>query len=265
MTTFALLLGVVLLLGLVLQARGLGMTAVPPPTSLPAIATAPRRFVTQSGDLLEAIEHPLYSSVGLDNAAIPQELTFFGYGVGDNVPGAGNAAGVAATKYHTNLDRGGSLARPKVFSATGIRFHLPLLAFTGASNTPSLSDPSFGAAAADNDLFEDLLAIFYSGHVSLEVGEKTYIDEPLFLMPSMVGFGGMASLAVGANAGAPFQDVTLPHTFGIERSFMPYPILISSQQSFTLRLRFPWATNITLNDDRLLVAILDGKLGREVQ
>lgn len=232
---------------------------------VPVVQTQARRFVGPDGSLIEPIEQPLYSSFALDNAALPQEANFFGYGVGDLVPGAGNAANQIATLFHTNLDRGGQLSRPKLFTATGVRFHLLPLAFTTAANTPELSDPSFAAAAADSDLFEDLLATFWSGFLRFTVGEKEYVNEPLWLCPANIGFDGLAAVSAGANAGAVMSDVTLPNSIGVARSFDPYPILISSMQSFSMRIRWPWATNPSLNDDRLAVIILDGKLSREVQ
>lgn len=236
--------------------------------SLPPAVVEPRRFVDPtSGTVLEPFMQPLWSTFGLNNAALPQEAGFFAYAIGGTVPGAGNAAGVTATLWHTNLELPSQLARPKRFTCWGIRVILRQISFTAAANTPELSDPGFGTAGANNDLFDDLVLLTNSGHLQFRVGEKFYADDPLFVMASNIGYSGIAAVgnANGTAATINQQTVANLNVAGLSRRFDPYPILIENQQSFSVTIRFPWATPPTMVDDRALQVWLDGKLTREVQ
>lgn len=237
-------------------------------TNIPTMAQNPRRVTSPEGDLVEPIESVLFSTVGLASGALPQDVFFFGYGIGDPIGGSGNlVTNELAKGYHTNLDKGGILGLPKSFLATGIRFYLvPLTSTTAAAGaSPVLSDPGFSAAAlADSDLLEDLRMITETGHVKFTIGSKVYVDEPLFALPGNIGFGGVASVSIGANAGTHHLDVCLPKTEGQTREFLPYPIRIPPQQGFQVSLSFRWSTPPSLNDHRALVCMLDGKLSTGV-
>lgn len=236
----------------------------------PQMVRRPRRLASPMSlggrPLLEQQHQPLYSAAALDNAALPNELNFFGYAKGQAVPGAGNASGGVSTLFHTNLESPNSLASPKVFTVTGLRVILPNIAFTTTAQTPELSDPSFGAAAVDSDIFEDLLSIMNSGSMRFRVGPKDYVHHPLFFFPGNTGIGGLASLgqdnATAATIGE--LDAQSPHFAGPYYALRTYPIVIATQQSFSASMSWIWATNPSLNDDRLLFVFADGVMSREV-
>lgn len=232
----------------------------------PAMVSSPAAVLHEDGIWRSSIHQPIYSTVGLDNAAIPQEVRWFGYALGQNVPGAGNAAGAPSTIWHTNMTSAGNLGRPRKFRCYGIRIHMPSIAFTGASATPSLSDPSFGAAAQDSELLEDLMLLAYSCTFSVRVGEKLYADHPLWMAPSNVGFGGLAAVAQdnGSSTTTGQLDICAPHLVGNGLNLRTYPFLIEDQQSFDAVLRCHLPSPPSLNDDRALVCVLDGNLLREV-
>lgn len=238
------------------------MTAI----ALPTATVDPQRMLFDDGIWRSAIRQPLYSSAGLDNAALPGELSFFQYGLGQLVPGAGNAAGVSAKLIHTNMTVGGQLAAPKKFRCDGVRVSMMPIAFTATANTPALSDPSFGTAAQDSELLEDLLLLVNSCFLQVKIGEKFYANHPLSLFPANQGFGGLAAVS-NDNAGATavnMLDVVLPHTVGNGLNFRVYPFLIEAQQGIQVSMRSPWATPPSLNDDRLVTVWLSGNLYREV-
>jgi len=233
----------------------------------------PRRLAAPTSlggrPLLEPQHQFLYSSVALANAALPSELNFFSYAKGGRVPGAGNASGADATLFHTNLETPGALAQPKVFTVSGIRVFLPDLAFVttaGVLNTPTLSDSSVGTALADADLFEDLLLLAFSTVVQFNVGPKTYVSHPSFLLPSNTGIGGLAGAANDNGTAATLNqlDTTTAHLAGVYYGMPIYPVVIASQQSFGAKLLCQWTTNPSMNDLRLVFLFLDGILSREV-
>jgi len=213
-----------------------------------------------------AIRKPLYSSVGFSNAAIPGEVSFFGYARGALVPGAGNAAGVVSKVAHTNMELAGSLPLPKKFRCNGISVHMLPAAF-GSSDVPSASDPTSNTATQDSDLIEDLLLLTYSTVLTVKVGNKEYADHPLDLFPSNTGFAGLCTVAndnaSGTNVGT--MDVVLPHTIGNGISYRVYPFLIENGQSFSATLRCFFASPPSLNDARLVTVVLHGSMYREVQ
>jgi hypothetical protein len=215
--------------------------------------------------LLEQQHQYLYSSVSLANAALPSELNFFGYSKGQNVPGAGNFSAVPSTYFHTNMEGQGALPQPKVFTTTGIRVFMPITTSSG-TNAPELSDPSFGAAAANNDALEDLLAIANSTVLRFTVGPKDYAHHPCFMFPANTGVAGLAALSQdnGTAATTGSLDTVIPHMVGRYFGLPVYPVVIASQQTFRVTLSARWAANPALNEGHLLFVFLDGLLGREV-
>lgn len=234
--------------------------------ALPTMAAESRRMLFDDGIYRDAVSQPLYSTVALDNAALPAEIRFFGYGRGQPVPGAGNAAGVAATLWHTNMEIGGQLPKPQKYRCNGVTLHLVPLAFGGA-NAPGVSDPGFSVAAVSNsDLLDDLLLVANSCGIRLRIGTKLYADHPLMFVPSSYGFGGVAAVALGnttAGAAPTQQDVGLFSTKGISLDFNTYPFQIDEQQAIEAALLCPWTTP-ALADDRVLTMVLHGLHYREV-
>ena len=238
-----------------------------PPTMVrrPRRLTAPASLSGGSRPLLEQVHQPLYSAVALDNAVLPAELNFFTYAKGQAVPGAGNASGGTSTLYHTNLESPGALPQPKVFTVSGIRLFMPVIAFS-AAQTPALSDAAFGAAAANANLLLDLQAIVTAGVLRMFVGPKDYANHPAFFFPSNTGFAGLSAQSQdnGTAATTGELDQTLPHVVGAYWGMPVYPVVIASQQTFGAQISFTWATNPTMVNDRILFCFLDGVLSREV-
>lgn len=236
-------------------------------SAIPQLQVDPKRVLMEDGIWRDSVRQPLYSTFGLDNAALPPQCDFFGYGIGANVPGAGNVAGIAATLWHTNMQQGGLLGTPKKFRCTGVRLGLLPLAFTTTANTPELSDPGFGAAAVNDDLLDDVMLCFYSGHVIFRVGEKNYLDRPTFEVPNLLGYDGLCAIAQDNGTGATTGSLSigLPHGVGIGARFSVYPVLIEDMQPFSVTVRHLWGTPPSLVDDRAYKCYLDGNLWRGVQ
>lgn len=234
--------------------------------STPPMTVEPKFALHDDGVWRSAIRQPIWSAYALDNAAIPQDCTFFSYAQGQPVPGAGNAAGVPAKLFHTNMTTAGQLGSPKKMRVDGARLILRDLAF-GSANVPGSSDPTFSASATqDSDILEDLLLLTHATYLSIKIGEKHYAQHPSWMFPSNVGYRGLAAVAndtVSASAVGNL-DATLPHTEGVGIQFRVYPFLIESQQSIQASLRCPLASPPSLNDDRLVILMLTGTLLREV-
>lgn len=213
----------------------------------------------------DSVRQPIYSSAGLNTGALPSELQFFNYARGQNVPGAGNFAGIASTVYNTNMDMAGQLGRPKKYRCDGLRVHLPSIAASG-SGVPALTDPSFAAAASqDDELLEDWLVIVYSTFLQLRIGEKYYANHPLWYMPSNTGFDGVAAVAQDNGTAATTANLSLGlyNGKGTSLGINLIPFLIEMQQTITCTLRCPW-TSPSLNDHHILFVYLTGNLYREV-
>lgn len=236
-------------------------------STVPVMAAAPKFALHDDGIWRSAIRQPLYSSVGLDNAALPQEVSFFSYALGQNVPGAGNAAGVPSRLFHTNMTSAGQLSKPKKFRCDGVRVVMRDLSFTATANTPAASDPTFSASATqDSDILEDLLLLTYSTFLQVKIGEKFYANHPTYWFPSNIGYRGLAAVSndtVSASAVGNL-DICLPHTEGLGMNFRVYPFLIEDSQAIQASLRCPLASPPSLNDDRLVTLVLTGTLLREV-
>ena len=246
------------------------------------MTTSNRRVVTTGAQGTAGVAgyrsvSPLFSTVGIaGGAAIPSSLTLFGYRIGDNVPGTGNGAGFASTGWHTNMRVAGQLPRPEMFTVTGIRVMMPMLAFAG-SDTPGLVDTGFSAAAlADSDAVEDLMRLFGSSYLEFEIGNKLYAQHPLWMFPGNNGVGGIAAVSQD-NAGATavqHLDITAVHMEGVQFTLAPFltadgqtrgPLLIAEQQAFGVRLETRWATPPSFNDDRVVQVFLDGEHVRASQ
>ena len=215
--------------------------------------------------LLENVVFPLYSSAGLDAAALPSEINLFQYAKGQPVPGAGNWGNQTATSWHTNMETPSSLAAPKVFTITGIRVHVsPLVA--AAANTPSLPAEDIVTASTALDQINDNLRIFNAGVLRVTVGPKVYANHPLFFFPSNIGVGGLNDIGQdnGTSATLNARATVATHQVGQYWDFDQYPVVVAAQQSFGVNIAFTWATNPTLGFARILTCFLDGILSREV-
>lgn len=238
---------------------------------LPMIATEPPAALHEDGIWRDSVRQPIYSTVGYDAAAIPAERIFFGYAKGQNVPGAGNAAGIPSTFWHTNMTVAGQLEAPRKFRCDGICVYMPPLTFGGGSGIPSFgagtADPGFSAAAtADSELLEDWLLFLHSCLLRVKVGTKSYCEHPLHHFPANVGVDGLAAVDVDRVSAAADQhlDVTIPHSKGNGIAFSTWPFLIMPQQSFFGAILCPWPVPPALQEPRAITVRLDGNLHREI-
>ena len=215
--------------------------------------------------MLENIVQPLYSTAGLDAAALPAEVNLFQFALGQAVPGTGDYSGGASTLWHTNMETPSSLAAPKVFTITGVRAHLSHLGSNGA-NQPQLVTADLASSVTDLAQVQDALKVFNSGVLRLTVGPKVYANHPLWFFPSNIGVGGLNSVSIAKNdlAAISQRSVAATHQTGQYWDFFEYPVVIAAQQSFGVNVSFTWATNPSLAADRALTVFLDGILSREV-
>lgn len=238
-----------------------------------------RRLVTtgtqgQAGVLGYQTVQPLYSAFALGAAALPSTMTFFGYAVGDNVPGAGVGT-VAATRFHTNLQTSGRLPAPELFTAVGLRVFMPQFALA-AGPQPAVGDESSATANANADTWDDLMLLYHSCWLEFQVGTKLYAQHPLWMFPPNTGFAGSAALAnddgTAATIGA--LNLVLPHLQGVGFQLSPFmapdgsvrgPVLIAESQNFAARIRCEWGTNPSMVDARYVFVFIDGHLTRASQ
>lgn len=233
--------------------------------AVPMIQAQPRAVLMEDQIWRDSVQQSIYSTVGLDAAVAPFQLLFFGYSQGTPVPGAGNAAGMPAKLWHTNMTAAGRLGRPKKFRCVGARWRMPLISFAVA-NTPANGDVSIGAAAIQPARLQDFLDVNYSGHFRLRVGEKNYIDRPLYDLPFNVGFYGLAALSedngTAATIGA--SALTLQQGVGQGCRLAQNPVLIEDEQPFSAEINFFLATPIFVAP-RAIKVYLDGNVWRGVQ
>lgn len=239
---------------------------------LPVIVPTPPAALHDDGVWRDAVRQPLYSTVGYDAAILPFQRNFFTYRTGDNVPGAGNAAGNPSTLWHTNMEIGGALAMPKKFRCDGVSVTMPPLTFEGGADVPNFgsgtNEPGFsGAATADSELLEDILVFVYSSYMRLRIGQKNYAEHPLMFFPHNIGAAGLCAVDVDrvSAAGIGHLDVTIPNTVGLGIQFGLWPFLVMPQQAIVCEITTPWGTNPPLNRARAVQVFLHGNYHREVQ
>lgn len=215
------------------------------------------------GQLLELAAWPLYSAAQFDAAALPRELEVFNYTQGQRV--SSNAAAPAiASQIHTNMLAIRTIPRPKTFTVFGVRVIVPPLAITTA---PALADPTSGVALENNDQVDDLQLLLATQALTFEIGEKKYLEAPLWMLPANVGPGGVAASSVSnTNAASIFQTRVALSTCGLAYHFNTgrKPV-IWNQQSIRCAFSCQWATNPSLVDSKLVYVVFDGILGREIQ
>lgn len=239
----------------------------------PQMKVRPRRFASPFAGQrakLEPIHQPLYSAFLFDAAQTQGEALFFQYAVGGTT--AGTVTGVVATFLHTNLPAPGFLPTPKIFLTTGLRIiptELTAPLIDVIDDTAAESVAAVTWTGEDSNLLEDLMRLFYGSFVRFFVGTKDYLVAPTWVTPANTGIAGVSNteFAVAAtpeNLGER-QAVRTFHSMGRYFALNQYPVLIPSQQNFSMSLNFPQATRPTLGSQRAVYAVLDGILGRETQ
>lgn len=241
----------------------------------PKMIAAPRRFASPINAMraakLEPIHQPLYSAYILDNTTAPAQALFFNYGVGGQV--ATNATSPPnATDLHTNMVSAGFLPSPKMFLVTGIRIvpiELDATLTDLLQDTSAITNAGPTFTGQDSTLLEDLVRILYGSVFKFFVGTKNYLTNPTWNVPANTGVQGESNSLYGGGASAiaasTVQRLQTFHGAGRYFSLPAFPTMIVPQQNFNCTLEFPQTTRPTFGADRLVYAVLDGILGREVQ
>lgn len=233
----------------------------------------PRRFLVPPEAMgdgsvpLEFLRYNLYSSVALAGGGatpLPRQIECFNYLRGQTVPGAGGAA-IAATAYHTNMQAVRTLPKPKTFVLETLRTLIVPLDF--ASGSPAVTDDTVGAANANLDQVDDITLITQALTLNFRIGEKDYVDAPLYMIPSNIGIAGVSAMAHANAAGVSTAQRVAINTAGRAWDFARRgrPPVLWNQQTFRCELSALWATNPSPVDSLLLFVILGGILGREIQ
>lgn len=240
----------------------------------PMMKVRPRRFASPFGAQrakLEPIHQPLYSAYLFDAATVGGEALMFQYAAGGQVA-TNISTGTVATQLHTNLPGQGFLPTPKVFLTTGIRIipvELTSALIDVIDDTAAESVAAVTYIGEDSNLLEDLLRLIYGSFIRFFVGTKDYLVAPTWLTPANTGAYGVSDTEIAVAATpenlAERQAVRTFHSMGRYFALDRYPVLIPSQQNFSVSLNFPQATRPTLGATRAVYGCLDGILGRETQ
>lgn len=238
----------------------------------------PSRMVAppQGRAALELVQFPLYSAASLDAAAVPSQISFFNYALGQTVSSNQTLNVPQANRFHTNMETSNFLSAPKTFTVQQIRIVIGQASY---STNPAVQANGQAAATASalatsSTLFNDTLTL---GSMAFRffVGPKDYCNAPLWAVAGNTGLGGTASVSVANNlavaAGPPQESgirsnvVSTPYYCGKSWTIRTWPVLLANQQSFGAELTNQFTkTNLTLGAVRLVFVVLEGVLGREV-
>lgn len=240
------------------------MSAIPF-TSPRDLGVRPRYSALPDGTVVEPLAHPLFSAAVVPSGQLPSSITFFGYGQGDQLPGA--TAGVLAKAVHTNMDKGGILSQPRHVIATGLRFFVPPVVYdvAGTPTNQSQNNTADPSAVQNDDMLQDMLRIVHSGVVTFEHQDKVLLEQPLYTMPGNYVMGGLAESAVAlgpSNNTYIRQSTSFPGTIGLEHNFGGKGYVIRPQEAFTVKIDFRNVSSSggnSLQAARLIYAILDGQ------
>ena len=244
---------------------------MPPPTIpfaqagvVPGLAPRVIPFPRPDVAVIEPFNHPLYSAAAFDAAVIPAEVTFFTYGQGNLVSGAG-AGAVIASEIHTNLRTPARLSSPKIALITGFSLVVPQLT---APLTAMLQVPAgVGEAAIDLPLVTDLQRLLYGTVFRFSVGgTKEYYTAPSWNIPGNVGVEGVITTDINMPAaGGPAASFYVSvQGMGRFEDLYQSPIFIPSEQEFQAALIARQPVPPTLVAARLIYAVLPAIQGREV-
>lgn len=214
--------------------------------------------------LLEPIQQPLYSAAMLNNAILPRELLFFGYGIGEAVSGLGDGAVGSASPWHTNMLTGRQLSSPKTFLVEEVSIAWLDIAPPALGAAAKLLDPSAANAFSQSDALDDLLLGWYTGLYRFSIGGlKDYVVVPLPLVPLNSGIDGFSAMEATLVADNLMKSESL-RPCGEPFSLQNRPVFIPTLQEFDVRIEWQQVTRVVMLDEHVLFAYLDGRQGREV-
>lgn len=251
-----------------------------PETAAGFVPAQPRYARLPDGTQVEPIQHPLFSSYLAQSGNIPNEMVFFSYGVGDQLPGA--AAGTVARNYHTNMDRGGQLASPRHQVITGVRVYISPLQWTSAG-VPSMALPTgFTANTPENstdfndttgspanaflqeNAVRDIQMLLNTCVLTVEHQGKLIIEQPLWTVPGNYGAGGIATLEneVGTPSAVSYRNtvVSIPTSTGLPQTFGNKSFMLRPTESIEVKIvnQFTAGGGNVLIQGKMLTVILDG-------
>ena len=241
------------------------MAPAAPRPQIPELVARPHSYASPFSQYevakLEPIHQPLYSACALPDGALPDQNVLFTYAVGQQVTGFTNlpASLQTATKLHTNMETAAFLAAPKLFLITGVRTVMNQLDWTA---DPAVDpDPSGHAvAAAVRDTLDAMKLLLYTSTISFRVGNKDYLEAPLWDAPGNTGIDGVAAAATTVAASS--LEPTAFHSRGRYFALDRFPVLVRTQQTFSMTLRHHIA--VSMPETFLFYGVFDGILGREV-
>lgn len=237
----------------------------------------PTRMIAppQGRAALELVQFPLYSAASLDAAAVPSQISFFNYALGQTVS-SNQAVAPQANRFHTNMETSNFLSAPKTFTVQQVRLVIGQASYSTNPDVQANTQPAgtASATATSSTLFNDTLTL---GSMAFRffVGPKDYVNAPLWAVAGNTGLGGTAAVSVASNlaaaAGPPVESgirsnvVSTPYYCGKSWTIRTWPVLLANQQSFGAELTNQFTkTNLTLGAVRLVFVVLEGVLGREV-
>lgn len=235
----------------------------------------PSRMVAppQGRAALELVQFPLYSAASLDAAAVPSQISFFNYALGQNVSSNQTTNVPQANRFHTNMETSNFLSAPKTFTVQQVRIVIAQASYSTNPAVQANTQPAAtaSATATSSALFNDTLTL---GSMALRffVGPKDYVNAPLWAVAGNTGLGGTAAVSVSNGIAAAAGElgirtnvVNTPYYCGKSWTIRTWPVLLANQQSFGAELTNQFTkTNLTLSAVRLVFVVLEGVLGREV-
>lgn len=223
---------------------------------------------------LEYLDQPLYDSVSFDGLSLALAQTFFfnaGLGATEN-NGSAAAAGIRAVNkslLNTNLLVPSVLSNPKLFIVTGIGITWQQFI---SDTRPEFLGNAFATTMLESDDERDIRNYSYQTWLQFGIGNKSYLNCPLWQAPNTYGVGGSALASDNDLAAAPQSPIGFALT-GRPYTMDDMQLLIPPQQTFGVTFNVDAGTAAGmgaaalwtfLQDERCWVTLW-GVLGREVQ
>lgn len=232
-----------------------------PQTKPQVLSVKPRYGALPDGTPVEPIAHPLYSTAFVPSGALPTEINFFQYGIGDYVPGST----IVAKSWHTNMDQGGRLASPRHHLITGVRVYAQTL-IVSTAGAITLQATNTAAAYTADQAFEDITFLTQCGVIQIDHNNKTIVEQPTALTPGNYGFAGIVNLDLDSQASVLTTQASVPGSSGLPQTFGNRAFLLKPNEQFECKISYPQvrqsggSTTMQVQaTGRYLTVILDGQ------
>lgn len=235
-----------------------------PQTKPQVLSVKPRYGALPDGTPVEPIAHPLYSTAFVPAGALPSEINFFQYGIGDYVPGST----IVAKSWHTNMDQGGRLAAPRHHLITGVRVYAQtLIVSTAGAITIAATNASAAAGYTADSVFEDVVFLTQCGVLQIDHNNKTIVEQPVALAPGNYGLTGIVNIDLDASTGNAQIQASVPGSSGLPQTFGNRAFLLKPNEQFECKISYPQvrqngsgSTTMQVQaTGRYLTVILDGQ------